>query len=117
MADVKPPTTLKVVIRTLGTQDQVADLFAQLADLGLLSRAKDINLNVGYYFEADGLSARDKVEALLRDHPAVMKTKSTTACTTKRPVSDSLPDAGNADDEDDDEELPLERYARGLEAA
>jgi hypothetical protein len=107
----KPPTSLKLGIQILGNAEQRLDLFAKLEELGFIERSQDIVLNVGYYFEEDGRVARDKAEALLRDHPAVMKTKSFTDLGTKRKVSDTFEAEPEAEDGEDDE-TPLERYAR-----
>jgi hypothetical protein len=109
----KPPTSLKLGIQILGNAEQRLDLFAKLEELGFIERSQDIVLNVGYYFEEDGRAARDKAEALLRDHPAVMKTKSFTDLGTKRKVSDTFEAEPEAEGgEEDDDETPLERYAR-----
>lgn len=110
-ASPKPPTTLKISIQTVGTAESIANLFTQLGELGFLERSQDIVLNVGYYFENDGRAARDKAAALLRDHPAVLKTKSFTDLGTKQKISDTFEPAEEADDDED--ETPLERWARG----
>lgn len=110
----KPPTSLKLSIQIFGNTEQRLDLFAQLEELGFIERSQDIVLNVGYFFEEEGRAARDKAEALLRDHPAVMKTKSFTDLGTKRKVSDTF-EAEPEDGEDD--ETPLERYAREQDEA
>lgn len=107
----KPPTSLKLGIQISGNAEERLDLFAQLEALGFIERSQDIVLNVGYYFEEDGRAARDKAEALLRDHPAVMKTKSFTDLGTKRKVSDTFEAEPEASDDEDDE-TPLERALR-----
>jgi hypothetical protein len=109
-ASPKPPTSLKISIAAFGSAEQRLDLFAQLEALGYLERSQDIVLNVGYYFEEDGRIARDKAETLLRDHPAVLKTKSFTDLGTKRKVSDTFEAEAEADEEDD--ETPLEAWER-----
>lgn len=109
-ATTKPPTTLKISIQTFGSPEKILELFEKLNELGLLERSQDFVLNVGYYFEEDGRAARERVEALLRDHDAVMKTKSFTDLGTKRKVSDTFEPAEEADDDED--ETPLERWER-----
>lgn len=114
----KPPTSLKLSIQILGDAEQRLDLFTKLEELGFIIRSQDIVLNIGYYFEEEGRAARDQAEALLRDHPAVMRTKSFTDLGTKRKVSDTLPaEPDDEPDEDEDDETPLERYAREQGAA
>lgn len=108
-ASAKPPTTLKVGVQIVGTPAQILDLFERLNELGLLERSQDVVLNVGYYFEGEGHAARERVEALLRDHPAIVKTKSYTDLGTKRKVSDTFEPAEPAEDDD---ETPLERWER-----
>lgn len=115
MADAKPPTTLKIFIQSYGSREQLLDLFDRLNALGFLERSQDIALNVGYYVEEEGKAARDAAEALLRDHPAVMKTKSYTDWGTKRKISETFPSADEGDEEEEDDETPLERYAREQE--
>lgn len=112
-ASPKPPTTLKISIQTVGTAESIADLFTQLGELGFLERSQDIVLNVGYYFEDDGRAARDKAAALLRDHPAVLKTKSFTDLGTKQKISDTFEiEPAEGDDDEDGDETPLERWER-----
>lgn len=104
-----PDTKLTLKIRTAGTLDEVGDLFAQLNALGFLVRSQDVTLVCGYYIEDDAMAARAAAEELLGEHPAVFKTKSTTALTTKRAIALPPPDEDDDDEEEPEEELPLIR--------
>lgn len=116
MAESKPPTTLKLNLQTLGKREDVADLFDQLNALGVLDRSLDITLTVGVYFEWQARELRRAVHDLIKEHPAIVRTKSYVQLATKTTADERIletPDDIAAEpDEDEDDVPPLLRYER-----
>lgn len=117
----KPPTTLQIVIQTLGKREDVADLFDKLNELGVLDRSLDIVLKVGVYYEFNGREIRRQVHELLKTHPAVLRSKSGAHLTTKLMADEKLfeteadlegDEPEDSEDDEEEDETPLERYAR-----
>lgn len=82
--DIKPQTTLKASIVTIGTDAQMQALIEDLRAEGFLKDPKGIVLEYTFYDEEEGREARDDMEKLLGRHHNVFHAKSSVAFTTKR---------------------------------
>lgn len=119
MTASKPPVTLKIAIQTIGTREDVADLFARLNELGVVDRSLDIVLNAGFYVEEQGRDTRRQVIELLKTHPAVFRKKSGAHLASRWMADERLfetvadmEEAAEDEDDEDDGQLSLDDWAR-----